>query len=72
MIAVTGLLLLVIGWLGTEDPQDAGHDQGPGDLGGHSPDGLQIHAPRVSKALNRSESPTLEDTPPGRALQGSR
>ena len=53
-MAVAGLLLPVIGWQGTRDPQDAGHDQGPGDLGGHSPDGLQVHAPRVPKAPNRS------------------
>jgi hypothetical protein len=47
MIAAAGLLSLVTSRQGTRDPQDAGHDQG-GDLGGHSPDGLQIHAPSVS------------------------
>ncbi len=59
MIAMAGLLLPVIGWQWTKDPQDAGHNQGPSDLGGHSPDGLQVHPPRVPKAPNRSESPTL-------------
>ena len=40
MMAVAGLLLPVIGWQSTRDPQDTGHNQGPSDLGGHSPGGL--------------------------------
>jgi hypothetical protein len=49
MIGAAGLLLPVIGWPGTRDPRDAGHDRG-GDLGGRSPDGLRIHTPRVSRS----------------------
>ena len=71
MIAVARQLLSVsCEWAG--DLRHAGHNQDPSDLGGHSPDGLQVHASRVPKAPNRSESPTLEGTPPGRALEGSR
>ena len=61
MIAVAGLLLPVIGCEWTRDPRDAGHNQDPSDLGGHSPDGLQVHAPRVPKA------PTDQSHPPWRA-----
>ena len=57
MLAVAGLLLPVIGWQWTRDPQAAGHDQGAVGLGGYGPVGVQIHAPRVPKAPNRSESP---------------
>ena len=56
MVAVAGLLLPVIGWQGTKDPQAAGHNQGAVDLGGHSPVGLQVHAPRVPRP-HRPESP---------------
>jgi hypothetical protein len=51
MIAVAGLPLPANGWQRTRDPQDAGHGQGPVDLGDHSPDSLQVHPPRVPKAL---------------------
>ena len=57
MVAVAGLLLPVIGWQWTRDPQTAGHDQGAVGLGGYGPVGVQIHAPRVPKAPNRSASP---------------
>src|SRR5512132_4745400 len=56
MVAVAGLLLPVVGWQGTKDPQAAGHNQGAVDLGGHSPVGLQVHAPRVP-GPHRPESP---------------
>src|SRR5918999_377029 len=49
MIAVASLLLHVIGWEWTRDPQETGHDQGALDPGGDAPDGLQVHAPRVPK-----------------------
>jgi hypothetical protein len=63
MIAVARQLLSVsCEWAG--DLRHAGHNQDPSDLGGHSPDGVQVHAPRVPKAPNRSESPTLEGMPP--------
>ena len=63
MIAVARQLLSVsCEWAG--DLRHAGHSQDPCDLGGHSPDGVQVHAPRVPKAPNRSESPTLEGMPP--------
>jgi hypothetical protein len=42
MVAMAGLLLPVIGWERTRDPQAAGHNQDPVDLlGGHWPVGLQ-------------------------------
>jgi len=59
MVAATGLQVPVIGWQETRGPQDAGHNQGPSDLGDHSPDGLHVHAPRVPKA------PPIRVTHPG-------
>ena len=53
MVAWVGLLMPVIGWSWTRDPQAAGHDQGAVDLGGHAPVGVQVHAPRIPKAPNR-------------------
>jgi hypothetical protein len=61
MVAVAGLRLAVIGWSWTTDPQTAVTDQGAVDLGGHAPVGVQVHAPRVPKAPNRSESPHPRD-----------
>ena len=58
MVAWVGLLMPVIGWSWTKDPQAAGHDQGAVGVGGHAPVGVQIHAPRVPKTANRSSSPT--------------
>src|SRR5215208_6802899 len=70
MIAVARQLLSVsCEWAG--DLRHAGHNQDPSDLGGHSPDGLQVHAARVPKAPPSGVT-TLEGTPPGRALEGSR
>jgi hypothetical protein len=50
MGAEAGLLVPVIGWQWTRDPQAAGHDQGAVGLGDHAPVRVQIHAPRVPKA----------------------
>jgi hypothetical protein len=58
MIAMAGLLLQVIGWERTRDPQVAGHNQDPVDLlGGPWPVGLQVHAPRVSKPRTDQSHP---------------
>jgi hypothetical protein len=61
MVAVAGLLMPVIGWSWTKDPQAAGHDQGAVGLGGHAPVGVQVHAPRVPKAPTGRSHLTLED-----------
>ena len=70
MVAMAGLLLPVIGWERTRDPQAAGHNQDPVDLlGGHWPAGLQVHAPRVSKAPNDQSHP--REGMPADRLHGS-
>ena len=66
MIAVAGVLVSVIGWQRTRDPQEAGHNQGAVDLGGHALTGLQVHAPRVAKTQPVGATPPLESMPANR------